>query len=311
VGRRCELACRTQGKTGALPQTYPGTQRAWIEFSIEVFQNLLARPGVQLFNDAATTSITAPNDGYLVLECFPTSAWRASGITALPGKGAKPSTAPFHDALCAAYGLPLGNAGPPGHDDLQGLIAALVAAAVIGGPARAVPHGVPATLTDGKGGEAGHRVEGLIWDVAPLAPFERAIGETSGVERQASATTSARRAPATGGARARVTQAVLDQVNRGGVGHAQIVLDGFAAGTKAASVLAKLESDGDEYTLRVGDSHAAWRSHQDDSTMASFETLFAALSERPGDWVEVRGLGLWTGRRPSGVRRARRSASTC
>ena len=57
-----------------------------------------------------------------------------------------------------------------------------------------------------------------------------------------------------------------------------------------APVLAKLESEGDAFTLRVGDSHAAWRSHQDESTMASFETLFATLSERPGDWFEVRGL---------------------
>ena len=33
VGRRCEYECRTQGKTGAYPRTYPGTQRRWIDFS--------------------------------------------------------------------------------------------------------------------------------------------------------------------------------------------------------------------------------------------------------------------------------------
>src|SRR5712671_1494812 len=47
VGRRCEYECRTQGKTGAYPRTFPGTQRAWIEFSVEVFANLLARPDVE------------------------------------------------------------------------------------------------------------------------------------------------------------------------------------------------------------------------------------------------------------------------
>src|SRR5438132_6673686 len=46
VGRRCEYECRTQGKTGAYPRTFPGTQRKWIEFSIGVFASLLAKPGV-------------------------------------------------------------------------------------------------------------------------------------------------------------------------------------------------------------------------------------------------------------------------
>jgi len=53
VGRRCEYECRTQGKTGAYPRTFPGTQRAWIEFSVEVFANLLARPGVALADPTA------------------------------------------------------------------------------------------------------------------------------------------------------------------------------------------------------------------------------------------------------------------
>src|SRR5438874_3590105 len=72
VGRRCEYECRTQGKTGAYPRTYPGTQRRWIEFCIDVFANLLARPGVALADPAAAAN--APTR-YTLLECFPTSAW--------------------------------------------------------------------------------------------------------------------------------------------------------------------------------------------------------------------------------------------
>src|SRR5918912_289199 len=83
VGRRCEYECRTQGKTGAFPRTYPGTQRLWIQFCIDVFADILGRPGVALADPAAPR----PDDGdYRVLECFPTSAWRSSGLLPLPAK---------------------------------------------------------------------------------------------------------------------------------------------------------------------------------------------------------------------------------
>jgi hypothetical protein len=36
VGRRCEYESRTQAKTGVYPVTFPGTQRPWIEFCIDV-----------------------------------------------------------------------------------------------------------------------------------------------------------------------------------------------------------------------------------------------------------------------------------
>jgi hypothetical protein len=52
VGRRCEYECRTQGKTGAYPRTYPETQRVWIEFCVDVFAKLLANPGVELADPA-------------------------------------------------------------------------------------------------------------------------------------------------------------------------------------------------------------------------------------------------------------------
>jgi hypothetical protein len=52
-------------------------------------------------------------------------------------------------------------------DALQAVLAALAALAVVGGPARPIPRGVPARNVDVGG--ARRRVEGFIWDAAPLA----------------------------------------------------------------------------------------------------------------------------------------------
>ena len=161
VGRRCEYLCRTQGKTGAYPRTYPAPQRGWIEFSVAVFDALLAKPGVVL----ARPEVTPPVDaGYVVLECFPTSAWRSSGLRALPGKSRKPDLKPYLRDLTAVYELPATSV--TSHDDLQAIVAALIAAAVAGGPAIPMPRGAPeglVTCPDGKP----LRIEGYIWDARP------------------------------------------------------------------------------------------------------------------------------------------------
>jgi len=162
VGRRCEHACRTQGKTGAYPRTFPSTQRKWIEFCVEVFANLLARPGVELADPAAAPSALT---NYVVLECFPTSAWRSSGLVPLPAKGRRPELATWLRALTAAYRLPPTMVSS--HDDLQAVVAALTAAAAAGGPAVVDTNGVRATVLVGADGSQ-HRIEGYIWDVKPL-----------------------------------------------------------------------------------------------------------------------------------------------
>jgi hypothetical protein len=163
VGRRCEYECRTQGKTGAYPRTYPGTQRRWIEFCVEVFSLLLARRDVALADPAV-----ARPDGtsYVLLECFPTSAWRSSGLVPLPGKSKKPDLEPYWKALREAYGLPA--CAIATHDDLQAVVAALTAAAAAGGPAKPLPRGVPARQV-AKGDGPSIRIEGYIWDVRPSA----------------------------------------------------------------------------------------------------------------------------------------------
>jgi hypothetical protein len=162
VGRRCEVECRTQAKTGAYPTTYPNNQRPWVELSIAVFDALLAREHVVLANDDA---LHIPVGGYAVLECFPTSLWRSSGLAALPGKAARPDLGGYIAALRAAYDLPAFTTSS--HDALQAVVAALAALAVVGGPARPIPRGVPARIVDVGGTR--RRVEGFIWNAAPLA----------------------------------------------------------------------------------------------------------------------------------------------
>jgi Protein of unknown function (DUF429) len=175
VGRRCEYECRTQGKTGAHPRTYPSTQRGWIEFCVEVFASLLERPGVALA-DPATNARGAR--AYVVLECFPTSAWRSSGLRALPAKIRKPDLTPFLRSLSAAYRLP--RARLQSHDDLQAVVAALAATAAAGGPAIALPRGVPASLVARADGSP-LRVEGYVWDVQPRPG--RAVRSRPGTRR--------------------------------------------------------------------------------------------------------------------------------
>jgi hypothetical protein len=272
VGRRCEYACRTQGKTGVRPVTFPSTQRPWIEFCIEVFDRLLALPDVSLANDPA--HLMAPKTGYVLLECFPTSAWRSSGLDALPGKHKRPDPAPYVEALTQAYALPAPPKPVASHDDVQGVVAALCAVPFAGGPAIAEPSGSSARLIQDAGGAV--RVEGLIWNVRPRG-MSPVAGFTS-LPRPRRKRTSRRAAPERS---VRVTQFVLDQVARAGPNQAQIALRGFQGGTRDEPVIVELAVRERAYQIRVGDTYCAWRSSQDDATRADFESLFAMLADQP------------------------------
>lgn len=162
VGRACEYATRTPGKTGTTGIAYPSTFLRWIRFSVEVFAELLKYPDVGLVNDTGGT-VPLRQRGYWLLECFPTSTWRTSGLEALPGhRKAPPKTvAEFAKRLVDAYSLPSG-AITRNHDHLQAVVAALPAAGLLGGPAQAVARGEPARQADTA------LVEGLIWDAAPV-----------------------------------------------------------------------------------------------------------------------------------------------
>jgi hypothetical protein len=161
VGRACEYETRTPGKTGTRGVAYPSTFLRWIQFSIDVFAELLRRPDVALVNGHAADIEPRPA-GYWLIECFPTSTWRTSGLEALPGHRRAPPEVveTFARRLVAAYGLP-SSAETRDHDDLQAMVATLPAVGLLGGPARAYPRGEPARSVGGV------LVEGMIWDAAP------------------------------------------------------------------------------------------------------------------------------------------------
>jgi hypothetical protein len=169
VGRACERSARAPGRVGPAGTVRPGPMLGWVRFSIAVFDELLARPHTTLANEPDALGLGSLENGYYVLECFPTSTWRASGLAPLPGAARRPDTRQYLDNLSRAYGLPSADRAP-GHDDLQAIVAALPAAALLGGPARALPHGLPArALSGGRPARTG-RVEGIIWDAQPLRP---------------------------------------------------------------------------------------------------------------------------------------------
>jgi hypothetical protein len=170
VGRSCEYEALTQGKTGEYGRTYPQTQHRWIAFCVEVFDRLLATGRGVLVNDPAVLALPTLGGGrYYVLEVFPTSIWRSLGLPPLPGHAkASPHIVRTHAvALQIGLGLPL-SAVTDHHDNLQGLVAALAGAAVLGGPCRPVPRGVAAfsVPANASGTVPEHRAEGLIWDAA-------------------------------------------------------------------------------------------------------------------------------------------------
>jgi hypothetical protein len=163
VGRRSEYACRTQGKTGVYPNTYPRNQRAWIELCIDVFSALLDEPGVVL----QETIGAVDTGGYGIIEAYPTAVWRASGLSPLPSKAKKPVLAPAAKALANAFGMrPF---EPTSHDDLQAVAAALCAVGAAGGPVQATALGVPCKTAPAEGQDRALRLEGYIWQAQPLA----------------------------------------------------------------------------------------------------------------------------------------------
>lgn len=169
AGRHAELSARCPGKTGTHGICFPGTYIRWVRLCIDVFERLLSKPGVTLANSDAAVE-PPPGPGYSILECFPTSSWRASGLRPLPGhKRAPPRVVrEYAERLAKRYGLPA-TAVTDDHDDLQAIVAALVASAALGGPGTRATHGVASWTTPG--GPNPHRVEGLIWDSSlPAAP---------------------------------------------------------------------------------------------------------------------------------------------
>jgi hypothetical protein len=77
----------------------------------------------------------------------------------------------------------------------------------------------------------------------------------------------------------RVTQRVVDQVNRQGESAQQIAITGTGAGELRSRVSLLIGET--ECSLVKRDTHAFWYSHQTPETRPYFEELFARLADDP------------------------------
>lgn len=171
VGRVCEYNANCQGKTGEYGRTYPQTQHDWIKFCIDVFAELVNRGSAQIVNSNERVDTDLAPGQYWLLECFPTSTWRESGLPQLPGKSRVGNDngliAEYWRMLQQRFGLPQLAAWTGTHDDLQAIVAALPAAGLMKGPCLAIPKGIPGWWATANELPPRHWVEGIIWDAKP------------------------------------------------------------------------------------------------------------------------------------------------
>lgn len=125
--RSCERELATPGKTGLPGLVKPGSWTRMAEFSIELFY-ALGDCGFQRLHNAEEFRPGRK----LVIESFPTSAWRSLGLKKLPGKG-RTSTAQLASCTAALLSLiRLIMTRQPSHDELQALIAGLAGLPLFG-----------------------------------------------------------------------------------------------------------------------------------------------------------------------------------
>lgn len=129
VGRWCEYLCKCQGKMGEYGKIYPRSYGTWIQFCLDVFETLPEKGDARLVNDADVKTLELLNGrGYWLLECFPTSIWKTSGLKPLPGKkklaGNPHEVFSYVRDLKQSYNLPNLEDWKGTHDDLQAVVAA-------------------------------------------------------------------------------------------------------------------------------------------------------------------------------------------
>ena len=119
--RVSEKVVRAPGKTGLPPDgVKPRNYLAFTEFSIALFERLTMVHGYGLPGYTA-----ALGTARFVTETFPTAAWRALGLTALPGKG-RTTPRDLEDAVArftAHTGVRL--SATVSHDQLQAVVGGL------------------------------------------------------------------------------------------------------------------------------------------------------------------------------------------
>jgi hypothetical protein len=171
VGRAAEYAVRAQAKTGTYDQCFPSTQRRWTHRCIALFDHLLASGRGRLLEAPSADADTASESaGYAVLETYPTQVWRSLGVAPLPAKSRATADDLRIRRAVLLERLAVKCEGELTHDELQAVVAAVVGAGACGAPWAARAHGKAAYTLPASRAAPRHRVEGLIWDLAPLSP---------------------------------------------------------------------------------------------------------------------------------------------
>lgn len=139
--RVSEKALRTQAKTGLPESCKPASSLRFVRFAINFYAALEARGWHRQMRAEAVPA-------HCAIEVFPTAAWRALGLKALPAKSVSSSetVANWLAQLLLHFQVQL--KFTPSHDELQALMAGLVGLAILRGEGYR-SFGDPPFLLDG------------------------------------------------------------------------------------------------------------------------------------------------------------------
>ncbi|CAA9247125.1 MAG: hypothetical protein AVDCRST_MAG93-1578 [uncultured Chloroflexia bacterium] len=131
--RVCERELNTPAKTGLPGNVLPATYEPFVTFSIRVFDCLTALGWSRLGSE----NTQPPDSERLLVESFPSSAWRALGVPSLPSRR-RARQSDLDNGLEALSGMfDLRVSDEPSHDELQALVAGLAGIYVERGDYRA------------------------------------------------------------------------------------------------------------------------------------------------------------------------------
>lgn len=153
--RICEKELNTPGKTGEVGEVKPKAYLNFISFSINLYSGLINNTSVRIFQNK---NDSIPENGILLIETFPFSAWKSLLIDPLPGKKKCSSTIieDNYNILINRFDLPRFNV--PSHDQLQALVAGMAGVAIAcGNNAGFEVAGAPPVLS-----KDGYLLEGYI-----------------------------------------------------------------------------------------------------------------------------------------------------
>jgi uncharacterized protein YlxP (DUF503 family) len=122
--RTCEKTLNTQAKTGLPGVAKPASALRFVQFAIDLFDTLAALGWPRLTEPVANPPIP------VAVEVWPTAAWRALGLRALPAKRATAAQDVAHWLAQLQARFPLRLTETPTHDELQAIMAGLVGMAL-------------------------------------------------------------------------------------------------------------------------------------------------------------------------------------